>query len=79
MLENGDRVKLDVDRMTARKEWKSLNPDYRQFVLDNRDAVFTVKIRRRGRDGTPVIIDFAENDAWSFWAGDLIPGEKRGW
>lgn len=72
MLEDGEKVKLDVDRITGRTEFSSLQPGYQQFVAANRDRVFTAKIRRRSQGGYPVVVDLEEDDTWSFWVGDLI-------
>lgn len=71
-LKDGDSIKLNVDQMMRHKDWQRLNPKYREFVMQNRDTVFTAKIRRRNQSGDPVIIDLNENDMWSFWIGDLI-------
>lgn len=72
MLEDGEQVRLDVDRIMSRPEWERLNADYRAFVQEHRDTVFTVKIRRRSVGGYPVIVDLEGYDTWSFWSGDLI-------
>lgn len=71
-LKDGDFVKINAEQMMQRKEWKRLNPKYREFITQNRDTIFTAKIRRRSAAGYPVIIDLNENDTWSFWVGDLI-------
>lgn len=72
MLEDGDTVRLDVDRMMAREEWKRLNPKYKEFVQKNRDTEFTARIRSRSSGGYPVIVELDGCDTWTFWEGDLI-------
>lgn len=76
MLEDGEQVKINVDQIMGRKEWDRLNPNYRAFVQQNRDTVFTAKIRRRSAGGYPVVIDLVGFDTWSFWSGDLIRMKK---
>lgn len=78
MLEDGEQVKLNVDQIMGRAEWDRLNADYRTFVQENRDTVFTAKIRRRSPGGYPVIVDLNGFDTWSFWSGDLIRLNKKG-
>lgn len=77
MLEDGELVKINVDQIMGREEWNKLNPDYRDFVQQNRDTVFTAKIRRRSAGGYPVIIDLDGFEMWSFWIGDLIRLKKE--
>ena len=72
MLKDGDRVKLNVKRITGRDEFASLQQAYRDFVMQNQDTVFTAKIRRHSRGGYPVVIDLLEEPTWSFWEGDII-------
>lgn len=76
MLEDGEQVKINVDQIMGRAEWDRLNSDYRTFVQQNRDTVFTAKIRRRSPGGYPVIVDLEGFDTWSFWSGDLIRLKK---
>lgn len=72
MLKDGDSVRLNVDQMMARGDWKRLNPKYRAFVQQNRDTVFTAKIRSRSSGGYPVIVELDGCDTWTFWSGDLM-------
>lgn len=72
ILRDGDRVKINVDQITVRPEWSGLNQAYCEFVLSNRDTVFTAKIRSATTGGYPVIVDLEEDRTWSFWSGDLI-------
>lgn len=77
MLEDGEQVKINVEQIMGREEWNKLNSDYQAFVQQNRDTVFTARIRRRSPGGYPVIVDLDEFDTWSFWSGDLIRLKKK--
>ena len=39
----GEKVKLNYDRITHYKDWKILRQEYRDFVTTNKDTVFTVE------------------------------------
>lgn len=67
----GDRVKLDVEEITSRKDYERLNPKYREFVESNRDTVFTAHLER------DTLISFVEQPEWLFWSGILIKVEEE--
>lgn len=67
----GDRVKLDVEKITSRKDYERLNPKYREFVESNRDTVFTAHLER------DTLISFVEQPEWLFWSGILIKVEEE--
>lgn len=66
-----DRVKLDVEKITSRKDYERLNPKYREFVESNRDTVFTAHLER------DTLISFVEQPEWLFWSGILIKVEEE--
>lgn len=70
----GDRVRLDVEKITSRKDYEQLNQKYREFVESNRDTVFTAHLER------DTLISFVEQPEWLFWSGVLIKakGENDG-
>jgi len=77
MLKDGERVRINVEQITGRREFLHLNPKYQKFIADNVDTVFTARVRKYGRGGYPAIIDLQEDDTWSFWIGDLIRVDKE--
>lgn len=62
----GDKVKLDVEKIKARKDYENMNPRYKEFVETNPDTVFTVHLERE------TLISLAEQPEWLFWSGSLI-------
>lgn len=62
----GDKVKLDVEKITSRKDYERLNPKYKEFVESNRNTVFTAHLER------DTLVSFVEQPEWLFWSGSLI-------
>ncbi len=84
----GEKVKLNYDRITHYKDWKILRQEYRDFVEANKDTVFTVEfddIRKKEAEknkGLSGLCQFVEDTTpvkWLFYAIDLIPepNQKR--
>ena len=73
----GDKCKLNIKRITGRKEWVNLNPKYKKFVLSNVDTIFTVqedKLKPK-TDGFVVTVALAEDTTepkWLWCVDDLI-------
>ncbi len=42
-LKEGDKVKIDVDRIKRRTTWDKMRSDLKEFVLSNENTVFTVE------------------------------------
>ena len=84
----GEKVKLNYNRITHYKDWKILRQEYKDFVEANKDTVFTVEfddIRKKEaekNDGFSGLCQFVEDTTpvkWLFYAIDLIPepNQKR--
>lgn len=71
-FKDGDRVRLDVDRIVKRGDYVKTQPEYQNFVESNRDTVFTVRLYRKREDGFSALIELVENPTWLFWYGDLV-------
>lgn len=71
-LQDGDLVRLDVDRIVKRNDYKKTQPEYQRFVEANRDTVFTVRLYRKREDGFSALVELAEAPKWLFWYGDLV-------
>ena len=65
-FQEGDKVKLDVEKIKRRKDYERLNPRYKEFVESNADTVFTAHLERE------TLISLKEQPEWLFWSGSLI-------
>lgn len=65
-FQEDDKVKLDVEKIKRRKDYKKLNPRYKEFVESNADTLFTVHLERE------TLISLKEQPEWLFWSGSLI-------
>ena len=43
-VKEGDKVRLNVERIKKRGDFSALQEEYRQFVNDNEDTIFTAHI-----------------------------------
>lgn len=71
LIKEGEKVKLDVKRITGRADWQKMNEKYRTFVMDNAKVIFTVRYEEKYGD-KPSLVTFAEDSTWLWWVGDLI-------
>lgn len=73
-FQEGDKVKLDVEKIKKRKDYEKMNPKYKEFVESNVDTVFTAHLERE------TLISLKEQPEWLFWGGSLIKvkGETDG-
>lgn len=71
-VRDGDRVRLNVPRITGRKNYMRLQESYREFVEANADSVFTARAYRPKADGFSAMLEFAEAPTWLFGQDDLI-------
>lgn len=65
-LKEGDKIKLDVKKITESKGYQNLNPKYKEFVESNVNTVFTAHLEQKG------LISLIEQPEWLFWSGNLI-------
>ncbi len=70
-FQEGDKVKLDVEKITQRKDYEKMNPRYKEFVESNVDTVFTAHLERE------TLISLAEQPEWLFWSGSLIKVKEK--
>ncbi len=67
----GDKVMLDLERITHRPNYNKLVPAYREFCEKNAGRIFTV-VYEKGKNSS--IVCLAEDETtpkWLFWVGDL--------
>ena len=77
-IRDGDRVKLDIERIMGRFDYAQMSELYRAFVESNKDTVFTARAHRQREDGFSAIFSLAEAPEWLFWYGDLKRIEDGG-
>lgn len=65
-IAEGDKVKLNIDAITARQNYNIMSGLYKEFVTANKDEVFTAHVEREN------LISFIEEPRWIFWSGDLV-------
>lgn len=70
-FEEGDKVKLDLEKIKARQNYEDMSPKYKKFVDENPDTVFTAHIEREN------MISLSESPQWLFWSGDLLKAEDE--
>ena len=73
-FENGYKVKLNVTSLKADADYERKVPEYRQFIDDNADTVFTVQTEEKYKATT--LVSFVEAPRWLWWIGDLIKIEE---
>lgn len=76
----GEKVKLDYDRITTYPDWNELRDDYKTWIITHKDEVFTVefdpvKVREKASNVDKVVqlVEDATSPKWLFFVGDLIP------
>jgi hypothetical protein len=74
MIQEGSKVKLNMESYKQRKDKEKLAPNYAKFVEENENTIFTAA-RPFNRKKYLSIIDgftFLEDDTWDFLSDDLI-------
>lgn len=69
----GSKVKLNYNKITNRKDYNNLVPEYKEFIEKNKDRIFTVEYDK-DRKNMPIWVCLAEDDTpvkWLFYVGDL--------
>ena len=73
-LLEGDKVKLNAEKIRRRPDWDEMQTAYKEFVEENAGAVFTVEYAERYED-KPNMVALKEDTSeqkWLFWDGDLL-------
>ena len=68
-IEDGAKVKINVDQITGNKNYHRMIDEYKEFVEEARDREFIAHIQ----NGLVRLEGVAK---WLFWAGDLISCEE---
>lgn len=67
-FEEGDKVKLNLFAIQNRLNYSKMNSEYRKFVDESEDKVFTVHFENDNNR----LVTLLENPKWLFWCGDLL-------
>lgn len=73
VLQPGDKVQLDIDRIKQHPGWEDRRPEYKEFCESNVGRTFTVEYDK-ARKSNPSLVCLAEDQTvpkWLFWPGDL--------
>lgn len=74
VLYEGDKVTLDYLGITSRVDYDKRRPEYRNFIEENKDKIFTVKYDEKYRNN-PWLVSLEEDTTeprWLFTTSDLI-------
>lgn len=74
---DGKKVKINVDRIMARKI--AISQRFKNFVIKNKDKEFTAVDAKSGTKFTGLIYELKEDDSpikWMFYQDDLILVEE---
>lgn len=66
---DGDKVRIDVEKIKSRKAYERMNEEYKKFIEDSAGVVYTAKPEKGN------FITFEEDQTWHFWSGDLIKAD----
>ena len=78
-LLEGDKVKLNVEKIRQHPDWDKLQPAYKEFVEGNAGVVFTVEYDEDYADKSNLVglKEAPDNQKWLFWDGDLFVLDER--
>lgn len=74
ILKEGQRVKLNVDKIKNHPDWDKLTKKYRNWVELHKEDIFTVEYDKNHQD-KPTLVCLQEDSSepkWLFFVGDLI-------
>lgn len=82
-LNEGEKVKLDYEKIVSDVNYKNKKDRYKQFIEDNKDRIFTVvydeKFGRNPTKKAPWLVCLQEdetNPKWLFYTNNLVKCEK---
>ena len=70
-IQEGEKIRLDIDKIKARQNYEIMNEEYKKFVNENAETIFTAHVEK------PTLISLQEEPRWLFWCGDLIKVEEE--
>lgn len=71
ILAPGDKVMIDLEKLSHDPQWNEFKPEYKDFVKANANRVFTLRKEARP-DGPFGLVSFVEDENnWMFYTGHL--------
>ena len=73
-LLEGDKVKLNVEKIRQHPAWNDMQPAYKEFIECNAGVVFTVEYDENHSTKPNIVAlkETAEDEKWLFFDGDLL-------
>lgn len=71
MLYEGDRVRINLNKIKSRPGYGRLSDKYREFVESHENTVFTVARDKKRTDRSTLVCLKEDPAGWLFWSGDL--------
>ena len=69
-MSEGTKVKINCDAIASRPDYYKMRKEYRDFIINNRDKIFTVEYDDRHRD-KPYLVCFKEDTSPIKWLWDI--------
>ena len=78
-LKEGDKVKINYEKITKEPDYDSRLATYKTFIEDNKDKILTVEFDdKKAINGSHFLVQFVEDTSspkWLFYVDDLIAVE----
>lgn len=74
-IQTGDKVRLNIRRIHGQPGWRQRRKDYRDFVNNNKNTVFTAV--RRSDQIIELVDESGSASGWLFWQTDLVLLEDK--
>lgn len=71
-IHEGDKVMLNISRITSRKDYHRMQAGYKKFIEESGEKIYTAHCVRPKSDGFSVLIELKENPKWLFVQDDLL-------
>lgn len=76
-LRDGDKVRIDIERIQAHPDYDKMNSNYKQFLEDHKEAVFTISSVKKGFGKCFIELEEDATDPkWLWCSDDLILVEE---
>ena len=76
-LKDGDKVTLNIESIKSDVNYQRKVPDYKQFVEDNKDTVFTVEYDKKHTKESLLICFKEDNRKWLWHELDIVRVEVK--
>ena len=62
-IKRGDRVVFNMKAITSSSDWEHYTDEYKNFITEHQDTVFTVEFDEKIHDEIPSLVQFAEDES----------------